>query len=68
MDLTSTQKNLLHDLYGIVTLLSKDMPPEDTCTETENELWADIANVKNDFTNLGYNWPVKLTTKQGDQT
>jgi hypothetical protein len=47
-------KKRLVNLYKEIEFLLNHAPIEDDCTDEENEMYADMANLKNSMENAGY--------------
>ena len=45
----------LRKLYRMLDSILNLAPVEDDCTDEENEMYSDMANLKNSMFNLGYN-------------
>lgn len=44
----------LKNLYKEIDFLLNNAPVEDDCTDEENEMYSDMANLKNSMENTGY--------------
>ncbi len=49
-----TMEERLRNLYKEIDFLLNHAPVEDDCTDEENEMYSDMANLKNSMENAGY--------------